>query len=94
MATPPDTLDDWLEEWRRENDWLLDRTEVQRLVDEIERLRKDNHAFALRIQDAWKRIETLEEAGAAVVLDFDKGIPGDATPDELIEALRAAVTDA
>lgn len=29
---------------------------------EIERLRKDNAAFQHRIQDAWKRIEELEQA--------------------------------
>lgn len=35
----PDTLDNWLEEWPLRGGWQCTRDEVQRLVDEIERLR-------------------------------------------------------
>lgn len=40
-----ETLDDWLEQWRTHGGWQARKAEVQRLVDEIERLRTDRRRF-------------------------------------------------
>lgn len=39
MPDPTDTLDDWLEEWHREDGWRASKAEVQRLVDCLAELR-------------------------------------------------------
>lgn len=61
-----DTLDDRLEEWPTRKSPATE-AEVQRLVDEIVRLREQNTALGARVQEAWKRIDELEEAVAPFV---------------------------
>lgn len=58
-------------------DFDSDGTLLTRAADEIERLRRENHALQLRIQDGWKRIEDLEEE-LADEREQTKGWVGDA----------------
>lgn len=64
-----DTLDDWLAEWQRDG-WVAAHHDVDRLVAEILRLRKENTGLGVRVQQGWKRIEDLEQAQA----DLDRVI--------------------
>lgn len=57
MATPPDTLDDWLEEWHARDTTVsrfVPEAEVQRLVDHIGRLRTVVALQAVALAD-WER---------------------------------------
>lgn len=56
-----ETLDDWLKEWDHHGAWHTKAAEVQRLVDEVRRLREQNTGLGVRIQQAWQIQERLED---------------------------------
>lgn len=74
----PDTLDDWLEEWPLRGGWHCTRDEVQRLVDEIERLRRERDSLARRCAVRFEETETaltvVRQYAARWHPEFDTGL--------------------
>lgn len=104
-----ETLDDWLKEWDLHGGWRVSSEDARRLVDEIRRLREQNTGLGVRIQQAWRIQERLEDEigrlrpiseAAQTLLDVLRSDPllrsGESSIDQLDQWLKhkAAATGA